>query len=586
MSLIKIKDKGQTPDQFETLVVNTAVAVEATLGNIVVAGENGAIVDSGTAVSQITGELNNLGTEVEALGSEVETLKKSVSDGKTLLANAITEMGIETASDASFETMASNVSELSTAGEYIWARYKYEKHKAGLYDVDNNLIADWDTLVNTYGMNIEKDYAFNVDEAPIDSPCYILINNPELASGAKLVISSSVTKIGHNVFLYCETLQSVIIPESVTEIGEYAFCECTNLTSITIPASVIRIDFSAFRNCTSLTSVYHMHMGTMAPGWIDRVFYKTSGDTTTFYFKNSDIREAFSTNFGNYYNDSLAILSEDYSWTAPEVDIKADKIFLDYILSSDENKYPDGGEVDGYWYEVIDQQDAITYTPSTVDQVVPSGTLLTGDLTIVGDENLVPSNIAEGVNVFGTLGTFASGHKYIKRFFEQQITIPGMSRGTFDLAQTLDNPDNAFFFGKYLISSDDNIRFESMTNTTVTLFNYMSSSYTVYFSVIEFTDKLKSKDTGMHLCGTYNSGWTGTTPVAPYIALCQATTYNQKADIAILDATYDTSDFNNRTTASSRAAVTLSSGKLKYTVKQNTSSNYHYIHHYYAEFYE
>ena len=392
MSLIKIKDKGQTPDQFETLVVNTAVAVEATLGNIIVSGENGSIVDSGKAVSEITSELDSLGSEVESLGSEVETLKKSVSDGKTLLANAITEMGIETASDASFETMASNVSELSTAGEYIWARYTV---------VDN----------------------------------------------AK---------------------------------GE----------------------------------------------------------------------------------------------------------LVDYITDTDESAYPDGGEVDGYWYEVIDQQDAITYTPSTVDQVIPGGTLLTGDLIVVGDENLVPSNIAEGVNVFGTLGTFASGHKYIKRFFEQQITIPGMSRGTFELAQTLDNPSNAFFFGNYLISSDDNVRFESMTNTTVTLFNYMSSSYTVYFSVMEFTDKLKSKDSGMHLCSTYDTGWTGTTPTAPYIALCQATTYNQKADIAILDATYDTSDFNNRTTASSRAAVTLSSGKLKYTVKQNKTSSYHYIHHYYAEFYE
>lgn len=41
-----------------------------------------------------------------------EELKKSVSDGKTLVANAITEKRVETATDASFETMAENIGKI------------------------------------------------------------------------------------------------------------------------------------------------------------------------------------------------------------------------------------------------------------------------------------------------------------------------------------------------------------------------------------------------------------------------------------------------------------------------------------------
>lgn len=45
---------------------------------------------------------------------EVNEIKKSVSDGKTLVADAITEKGIETATNAAFATMAENISHINT----------------------------------------------------------------------------------------------------------------------------------------------------------------------------------------------------------------------------------------------------------------------------------------------------------------------------------------------------------------------------------------------------------------------------------------------------------------------------------------
>lgn len=43
--------------------------------------------------------------------------------------------------------------------------------------------------------------------------------------------------------------------------------------------------------------------------------------------------------------------------------------------------------------------------PGSSDTVLPEGTLLTGDVTIKGDENLVHVNIANGVEIYGVTGT-------------------------------------------------------------------------------------------------------------------------------------------------------------------------------------
>ena len=59
----------------------------------------------------------NKGANTEQLGNvqaEVDALKKSVSDGKKSVAEAITDKGIITATDAAFATMADNIGQIST----------------------------------------------------------------------------------------------------------------------------------------------------------------------------------------------------------------------------------------------------------------------------------------------------------------------------------------------------------------------------------------------------------------------------------------------------------------------------------------
>lgn len=62
-------------------------------------------------------ELNEQSTnpvQNKAIYTEITSLKKSVSDGKTLVAEAITNKGVQTATDAEFQTMADHIGSIKT----------------------------------------------------------------------------------------------------------------------------------------------------------------------------------------------------------------------------------------------------------------------------------------------------------------------------------------------------------------------------------------------------------------------------------------------------------------------------------------
>lgn len=56
------------------------------------------------------------GVRLAEVLNEIELLKKSVSDGKSLVASAITEKGVETATDATFQTMHDNILSIKSGG--------------------------------------------------------------------------------------------------------------------------------------------------------------------------------------------------------------------------------------------------------------------------------------------------------------------------------------------------------------------------------------------------------------------------------------------------------------------------------------
>lgn len=72
----------------------------------------------------VTKSENVDGIEKYATQDSVDNLKKSVSDGKSTVASAITSMGVSTASDATFSTMSSNIKSIFTSPTNFSAKYK------------------------------------------------------------------------------------------------------------------------------------------------------------------------------------------------------------------------------------------------------------------------------------------------------------------------------------------------------------------------------------------------------------------------------------------------------------------------------
>ena len=77
----------------------------------------------------------------------------------------------------------------------------------------------------------------------------------------------------------------------------------------------------------------------------------------------------------------------------------------------------------------ITTKSAQTYTPTTVNQVISSGRYLTGNQTILGDADLIASNIVSGKSIFGISGS-ASITSLGGKNFASGSAIAG-SNGTF-----------------------------------------------------------------------------------------------------------------------------------------------------------
>ena len=71
--------------------------------------------------------INAINVEIENSKTEVDDTKKSVSEGKTLVANALTAKNVETSSKATFQEIADNIT------NYMRSADKYYRVQCGAY---------------------------------------------------------------------------------------------------------------------------------------------------------------------------------------------------------------------------------------------------------------------------------------------------------------------------------------------------------------------------------------------------------------------------------------------------------------------
>lgn len=76
----------------------------------------------------------------------------------------------------------------------------------------------------------------------------------------EIKLSTSLAKLGGNVFYGCASLESAFLPNGITELSTKMFSDCANLKSVNIPESVTAINGNAFNKCTSLENI-ELHDG-------------------------------------------------------------------------------------------------------------------------------------------------------------------------------------------------------------------------------------------------------------------------------------------------------------------------------------
>lgn len=128
--------------------------------------------------------------EIYKLNSDMEQLFQSVSNGKSLIASAITDKGVITASDDTFATMANNIRSLNSAGVFI-------------DDTESNNIFMYGFDDSSYTLKLEDN------NGVLDSFADVCVMKPKMLSNNNIIYQNK-DLINYN-----------IAPYSATKIGVY-----------------------------------------------------------------------------------------------------------------------------------------------------------------------------------------------------------------------------------------------------------------------------------------------------------------------------------------------------------------------------
>ena len=145
-----------------------------------------------------------------------------------------------------------------------------------------------------------------------------------------VVIPGKITSFGTNIFQNCDNLTTVVIEEGITKIPNYMFGGCTSLESVEFPTSMTTIGQYAFQNCTNLESI-------ILPKGVTSIGSKAfSGCTNlnTIYNYSDLVLEAESENNGYvaYYANETGIINKKYTFANEEDIIYYDESAFSFAL--------------------------------------------------------------------------------------------------------------------------------------------------------------------------------------------------------------------------------------------------------------
>ena len=124
--------------------------------------------------------------------------------------------------------------------------------------------------------------------------------------------------------------------------------------------------------------------------------------------------------------------------------------------------YAEGKKITG----TIESKASQTYIPSTSQQIIQSGKYLSGDQIIIGDVNLLSSNIKKGISIFGVDGTLDSGSS--GTIVDNKIMDTSSMTSSSEVFEYLKQGEDC-----YVSNINDNTKYEKITD------NYDFSSNTI-----------------------------------------------------------------------------------------------------------
>ena len=138
------------------------------------------------------------GPVIGAIVAQNETLEECfqyVSDGKALIASAITDKGVTTAEDATFETMAANIAKLGGSGGNVVA-IMHQNSVAKSGTMSNCKFSNSDYVSVSSGVfTVKKAGTYHFDAMGLNNYCQLLVHNASVQTWGSGTIAETTKTI-------------------------------------------------------------------------------------------------------------------------------------------------------------------------------------------------------------------------------------------------------------------------------------------------------------------------------------------------------------------------------------------------------
>lgn len=158
---------------------------DGTTAIVDVARSEGTVSAEGDAFSD-----TNMNDLEQRIADAFDECFQSVSDGKALVASAITDKGVTTASDATFETMADNIASLSSGGNIVAVMHQATVAKSGT--MSNCKFSNSDFVSVSSGVfTVKKAGTYHFDAMGLNNYCQLLVNSASVQTWGSGTIATT-----------------------------------------------------------------------------------------------------------------------------------------------------------------------------------------------------------------------------------------------------------------------------------------------------------------------------------------------------------------------------------------------------------